>query len=158
MPFDSKLQRKIMGRFATGVTVVTTAGAGGMGGLTANAVASLSLDPPLVLVAVDKRAGSYPEIRANGCYAVNILAADQEEISRRFATPGPKDYSGLAWKTVVTGAPVFEGTLGYVDCRLADVLPGGDHDIFVGEIVAGDAGEDGHPLLFFSGKYRRITE
>src|ERR1051326_7962171 len=73
MPFDSKLQRKIMGRFATGVTVVTTAGAGGMGGLTANAVASLSLDPPLVLVAVDKRAGSYPEIKANGCYAINIL-------------------------------------------------------------------------------------
>src|SRR6516165_5926148 len=71
MPFDSKLQRKIMGRFATGVTVVTTAGAGGMGGLTANAVASLSLDPPLVLVAVDKRAGSYPEIKANGCYAMN---------------------------------------------------------------------------------------
>src|SRR5215469_3625196 len=117
MAFDSKLQRKIMGRFATGVTVVTTAGAGGMGGLTANAVASLSLDPPLVLVAVDKRAGSYSEIKMNGCYAVNILSLDQEEISRRFATPGPKDYSGLAWKRVMTGAPVFDGTLGYVDCR-----------------------------------------
>jgi flavin reductase (DIM6/NTAB) family NADH-FMN oxidoreductase RutF len=121
-------------------------------------VASLSLDPPLVLVAVDKRAGSYPEIRANGCYAVNILAADQEEISRRFATPGPKDYSGLKWKGVVTGSPVFEGTLGYVDCRLKDVLPGGDHDIFVGEIVAGDAAEDGQPLLYYSGKYRQLAE
>src|SRR5438874_12467671 len=102
MAFDSKLQRKIFGRWATGVTVVTTAGKGGMGGLTANAVASLSLDPPLVLVAVDKRAGSYPEIKANGCYAVNILATDQEEISRRFATPGPKDFSGLPWKGAVT--------------------------------------------------------
>ena len=112
----------------------------------------------LVLVAVDKRAGSYPEIKANGCYALNILGADQEEISRRFATPGPKDYSGLAWKAVATGAPVFEGTLGYVDCRLVDVLPGGDHDIFIGEIVAGDASDDGHPLLFFSGKYRRLAE
>src|SRR5262245_50202285 len=101
MAFDSKQQRTIMGRFATGVTVVTTAGTGGLGGLTANAVTSLSLDPPLVLVAVDKKAGSYPEIRANGCYAVNILAADQEDISRRFATPGPKDYAGLKWKAAV---------------------------------------------------------
>src|SRR5262249_24764747 len=120
MEFDSKLQRKIMGRFATGVTVVTTAGSGGMGGLTANAVASLSLDPPLVLVAVDKRAGSHPEILANKCYAMNILASDQEEISRRFATSGPKDFSGIPWKTVVTGAPVFEGSLGFVDCRLLE--------------------------------------
>jgi flavin reductase (DIM6/NTAB) family NADH-FMN oxidoreductase RutF len=158
MAFDSKLQRKIMGRFATGVTVVTTAGSGGLGGLTANAVSSLSLDPPLVLVAVDKKAGSYPEIKANGCYAVNILAADQEEISRRFATPGPKDYTGLKWKAAVTGAPVLEGTLAWVDCRLAEVLPGGDHDIFIGEIVAGDAREDGEPLLYFSGKYRRLAE
>jgi flavin reductase (DIM6/NTAB) family NADH-FMN oxidoreductase RutF len=158
MPFDSKLQRKIMGRFATGVTVVTTAGSAGRGGLTANAVASLSLDPPLVLVAVDKRAGSYPEIKANGCYAVNILAVDQEEISKRFATPGPKDFSGLKWKEVITGAPVFEGTLGYVDCRLREILPGGDHDIFVGEIVAGDAVDDGQPLLYYSGKYRRLAD
>jgi len=158
MAFDSKLQRKIMGRFATGVTVVTTAGPGGLGGLTANAVSSLSLEPPLVLVAVDKRAGSYPEIKANGCYAVNILAADQEEISRRFATPGPKDYTGLTWTKAVTGAPVLEGTLAWVDCRLAEVLPGGDHDIFVGEIVAGEARDEGLPLLYFSGKYRQLVE
>src|SRR5579864_3274360 len=129
MAFDSKLQRKIMGRFATGVTVLTTAGSAGMGGLTANAVASLSLDPPLVLVAVDKRAHSHPEIKENRCYAVNILAIDQEEISKRFATPGPKDFSGLKWNAVVTGAPVFEGTLGFVDCRLLEILPGGDHEI-----------------------------
>ena len=158
MAFDSKLQRKIMGRFATGVTVVTTAGSRGMGGLTANAVASLSLDPPLVLVAVDKRAGSYPEIKENGCYAANILSADQEEISKRFATPGPKDFSGLKWKVAVTGAPIIEDSLGFVDCRLADILPGGDHDIFIGEIVAGDVRDDGQPLLYFSGKYHRLAE
>lgn len=158
MAFDSKLQRKIMGRFATGVTVVTTAGKGGMGGLTANAVASLSLDPPLVLVAIDKRAGSHPEIKENGCYAINILSIEQEEISRRFATPGPKDFSGLKWKTLVTGAPVFEDALGHLDCRLFEVLPGGDHDIFVGEVVAGDARDEGEPLLYFSGKYRRLAE
>ena len=157
MAFDSKLQRKIMGRFATGVTVVTTAGTGGLGGLTANAVASLSLDPPLVLVAVDKRAGSYAEISANGCYAVNILSTEQEEVSRRFATPGPKDFTGLNLKTAVTGAPILEEALAYVDCRLTEILPGGDHDIFIGEIVAGDARDDGEPLLYWSAGYRRLA-
>ena len=104
MGFDSKVQRKIFGKWATGVTVVTTDGKGGKGGLTANAVASLSLDPPLVLVAVAKNAGSYFEIKQNGCYAINILTLAQEEVSKRFATPGPKDFSGFTWKTAVTGS------------------------------------------------------
>jgi flavin reductase (DIM6/NTAB) family NADH-FMN oxidoreductase RutF len=140
------------------VTVVTTGGSGRHGGLTANAVCSLSLDPPLVMVAVDKRAGSHVELLEHRCYAINILSTDQEEISQRFAKPGPRDLSGLAWKTAVTGAPIFEGTLGYVDCRVVDVLRGGDHDIFVGEIVAGEAFEGREPLMYFSGKYRRLAE
>jgi flavin reductase len=156
MPFDSKEQRRIMGRFATGITVVTTAGNGKMTGLTANAVASLSLNPPLVLVAIDHRAGSYDELKENRCFAMNILAADQEAISQRFATPGPKDFSGLSYSTAVTGAPILADTLGYVDCKVVDILSGGDHDIFVGEIVAGDA-RDGEPLLYFSGKYRHLA-
>lgn len=158
MAFDSALQRKIMGRFATGVTVVTTSKEGRHGGLTANAICSLSLDPPLVMVAVDKRAGSHAELLAHQCFAVNILASDQEEISQRFAKSGPKDFSGLKWKAAVTGAPILEGTLGYVDCRLHEVLHGGDHDIFVGEIVAGEFSEGGQPLLYFSGKYRKLAD
>lgn len=158
MAFDSALQRKIMGRFATGVTVVTTSKDGRHGGLTANAVCSLSLDPPLVLVAVDKRAGSHAELLEHKCFAVNILASDQEEISQRFAKSGPKDFSGLEWKTAVTGAPILAGTLGFVDCRVSDVLRGGDHDIFVGEIVAGEVSEGGRPLMYYSGKYRQLAE
>ena len=158
MPIDSTLQRKIMGRFATGVTVVTTGVEGRHGGLTANAICSLSLNPPLVLVAVDKRAGSHAELLEHRHYAVNILAADQEELSQRFAKPGPKDFTGLKWKTAVTGAPIFEGTLGYLDCTLVEVLPGGDHDIFIGEIVAGELNDEQPPLLYFSGKYRRLAE
>jgi flavin reductase (DIM6/NTAB) family NADH-FMN oxidoreductase RutF len=158
MPFDSKLQRKIMGRFATGVTVVTTGVDGRFGGLTANAVCSLSLEPPLVLVAVDQRAGSHAELLEHRCFVINILSSAQEEISQRFAKAGPKDFSGLSWRTAVTGAPILDGTLGYVDCRVVDVLRGGDHDIFVGEIVAGEAADEGDPLLYFSGKYRRIAE
>jgi flavin reductase len=157
MTFDSKKQRKIMGQFATGVTIVTTDGEAGPHGLTANAVASLSLDPPLVLVAVDKRAHSLDYIKTNKCFAINILRLDQEEISRRFATPGPKDFAGLDLTSATTTAPVLKDCLAYVDCRVVEILPGGDHEIFVGEIVAGEY-HGGDPLLYFSGGYRRLAE
>jgi len=157
MAFDSKKQRKIMGHFATGVTVVTTDGEAGSHGLTANAVASLSLDPPLVLVAVDKGAASLDYLKKNRCFAVNILRLDQEEVSRRFATPGPKDFSDLNTTTALTGSPILADCLAFLDCRVFEVLPGGDHEIFVGEIVAGDY-QGGEPLLYFSGSYRRLAE
>jgi flavin reductase (DIM6/NTAB) family NADH-FMN oxidoreductase RutF len=157
MRFDSKEQRKIMGQFATGVTIVTTDGVAGPHGLTANAVASLSLDPPLVIVAVDKRAHSLEYLRKNACFAVNILRLDQEVISRRFATPGPKDFGGVDFTIATTNAPILADCLAYVDCRLVEILPGGDHEIFVGEIVAGEY-HGGDPLLYFAGSYRRLGE
>jgi flavin reductase len=157
MTFDSKKQRKIMGQFATGVTVVTTGGEAGVHGLTANAVASLSLEPPLVLVAVDKQAATLEFLKRNRCFAVNILRADQEKISRQFATPGPKDFSTLNITTAVTTAPILTDCLAFVDCRLVEILPGGDHEIFVGEIVAGED-QGGEPLLYHCGSYRRLGE
>lgn len=158
MAFDSAVQRKVMGRFATGVTVVTTGGPMGRHGLTANAVASLSLDPPLVMVAVDKRAHSLEFLKVNRCFAINILRLDQEDISRRFATPGPKDFAGLDFEADATEAPILSGCLAYVDCRVVDILPGGDHEIFIGEVLSGGAQEDGAPLLYFHGQYRRLAE
>jgi flavin reductase (DIM6/NTAB) family NADH-FMN oxidoreductase RutF len=155
MTFDSQKQRKIMGHFATGVTIVTTDGEAGSHGLTANAVASLSLDPPLVLVAVAKRAATLEYLVKNRCFAVNILRLDQEDLSRRFATPGPKDFSDLTITTAVTGAPILAESLAFLDCRVYEILPGGDHNIFVGEIVAGEY-QGGEPLLYFSGRYRRL--
>jgi flavin reductase (DIM6/NTAB) family NADH-FMN oxidoreductase RutF len=157
MAFDSTIQRKVMGKFATGVTVVTTGGAAGLHGLTANAVASLSLDPPLLLVAVDKRAHSLDVLKANRCFAVNILRLDQQEISQRFARPGPKDFDGLDYTTDATDSPVLAGCLAYADCKIADILPGGDHEIFLGEVVSGAVFE-GEPLLYFSGGYRRLAD
>jgi flavin reductase len=157
MPFDSKKQRKILGHFATGVTLVTTGGIAGLHGMTANAVASLSLDPPLVLVAVDKRALTLDYLKRNRCFAVNILSLDQEEISRRFAMPGPKDFSDLKTTNGVTAAPILADCLAYLDCEVVDILPGGDHEIFVGEIVAGEH-LGGEPLLYYSGGYRRLGE
>jgi len=159
MPIDPKLQRTIMGRFATGVTVVTMKAGDTLWGMTANAVTSLSLDPPLVLVCVDKTTQTHGFLNEAGSFAMNILAEDQQELSDRFATPGPKEFSDLDYIEGETGAPVLAGTLGYVDCRLSEVLAGGDHDIFIGEIVHGEdrVGEDGtgRPLLYFGG-YARL--
>ncbi len=157
MTFDSKKQRKIMGQFATGVTIVTTGGEAGEHGLTANAVASLSLEPPLVLVAVEKRAHSLDYLKKNKCFAINILRLDQEDVSRRFAIPGPKDFIGLDITRATTAAPILRECLAYVDCRVVDILAGGDHEIFVGEIVAGEY-HGGEPLLYFSAAYRRLSE
>jgi len=146
-----------MGQFATGVTVVTTGGVAGLHGLTANAVASLSLDPPLVLVAIDKSALTLDFLKRNRCFAVNILRLGQEDMSRRFATPGPKDFSDLKIITASTAAPVLADCLAYVDCRVVDILPGGDHEIFIGEIVGGEH-HGGEPLLYHAGKYRRLAK
>ena len=157
MTFDSKKQRKIMGQFATGVTIVTTGGEAGEHGLTANAVASLSLEPPLVLVAVERRAHSLDYLKKNKCFAINILRFDQEDVSRRFAIPGPKDFIGLDITKATTAAPILRECLAYVDCRVVDILAGGDHEIFVGEIVAGEY-HGGEPLLYFSAAYRRLSE
>lgn len=157
MAFDPVLQRKIMGMFATGVTVVTTSDGTNHNGLTANAVTSLSLDPPLVIVAVDRRAASHKSIMENRCFAVNILSREQQPLSDRFAKSGPKDFSDLIVSTDITGAPILADTLGYADCQLTHILPGGDHDIFIGEIVGGEARE-GRPLLYFQGKYRSLAD
>lgn len=155
MAFDPAEQRRIMGSFATGVTVVTT-NSEPPTGLTANAVASLSLDPPLILVAVDKKASSHQAFQETRCFAVNILTDRQQSVSNRFATPGPKDFSDLNIKTAETGAPIIADSLGWLDCQLHEVLPGGDHDIFVGKIVAGELNA-GEPLLYYSGKYRDLA-
>ncbi len=156
MAFDSKEQRRIMGHFATGVTVMSTTVGDKTWGMTANAVMSLSLDPPLVLVAVDKKSQTHAYLKQSKCFALNILSSDQESISTRFASAGPKDFSDLQTIVAETGAPILVDVLGYVDCRLVDVLPGGDHDLFIGEIVAGDAAE-GQPLLFYRGRYAQLA-
>jgi flavin reductase (DIM6/NTAB) family NADH-FMN oxidoreductase RutF len=157
LAFDSQQQRRIMGHFATGVTVITTRHGDQMYGMTANAVASLSLDPPQVLVAVDRRAQMHEALLMSRFFAMNMLTEAQEELSRRFAMRGPKEWGDLKYTTAVTGAPIFDGALAYLDCQLAEVLPGGDHHIFIGEIVAGDA-FPGRPLMYYGGKYVRLPD
>lgn len=158
MALDSKEQRRILGKFATGVTVASTKIGDETWGMTANAVTSLSLDPPLVILCVQKDAHSHSKFKEGGCFALNILSAQQQEISDRFAFKGPKDFSGLETTTADTGAPILKDALGWVDCKLKEILPGGDHDIFIGEIVDGDAANEGQPLLYYGGKYAALAK
>jgi len=157
MVFDPLSQRRIMGHFATGVTVVAARHNDEIQGMTANAVTSLSLHPPLVLVAVDKTAAMHAALTGSRNFTLNILSETQENLSRRFAQRGPKEVNDVTWITAASGAPILADALAWVDCRLAEILPGGDHDIFIGEILAGDS-RDGLPLLYFCGKYRRLAE
>ena len=153
MAIDSMLQRRVMGRFATGVTLLTTQFDEGVLGMTANAVMSLSLEPPLIVVAVDKKNSMHERLTQGKCFALNMLRADQEEISRRFAISGPKDFSGLGLTVAETGAPILVDAIAFVDCKLVEILPGGDHGMFIGEPVAGEI-RDGDPLIFYNGEYR----
>ncbi|MBI1923270.1 flavin reductase [Candidatus Poribacteria bacterium] len=145
-----------MGRFATGVTLVTTRCGEHIWGMTANAVMSLSLHPPLVLVSVNRRSQMHEHLTHGKCFAVNVLTSEQEAISRRFAAPGPKDFSGLTLTVAETGAPILVDALAFVDCRLVQVVSGGDHDMFIGEPVAGEA-RDGQPLIFYGGQYTQLS-
>jgi flavin reductase (DIM6/NTAB) family NADH-FMN oxidoreductase RutF len=155
VPFDSQQQRRILGRFATGITVATTRVGDELFGMTANAVTSLSLDPPLVLLCVDKRAGFLTPLKVSKIFALNILGEEHEHHSRHFAQKGPKAFTAWNADASVTGAPILQDALAWVDCKVTDILPGGDHEIFVGEIVAGDC-RDGRPLLYFSGNYANL--
>lgn len=157
MAFDSTVQRRIMGHFATGVTVVTTRCGEELCGLTVSSFCSLSLSPPLVSIAIDHRTYSYAFLKSSGVFAVNILSSEQEDISRRFAMAGPKNFADLPIISAVTGSPILSESLGWVDCRTVQVYGGGDHDIFVGEIVAGDSRE-AEPLLYYHGRYRRLAD
>jgi flavin reductase (DIM6/NTAB) family NADH-FMN oxidoreductase RutF len=146
--------RSVMGRLATGVTVVTATSPGGPVGMTANAVCSLSLDPLLLLVCFDNEARTLPVVRDVGRFGVNVLRADQEALARLFASKRPESekFAGVP-HTVHDGIPVIEGALAWVGCRLERVIPGGDHTIGIGAVEAAEAGH-GDPLLWFRGSYR----
>jgi flavin reductase (DIM6/NTAB) family NADH-FMN oxidoreductase RutF len=151
--------RRVMGHFATGVTIVTTRDAtGGPCGLTANAVCSVSIKPTLVLVCVEHRADSHECIRGSGVFAVNVLAQEGgETLARRFSTWEVEEkFRGVAYREETTGAPVLQGALAWLDCRVVETHAGGDHTIFLGEVMAADARE-GSPLLYYRGGYGRFT-
>jgi flavin reductase len=162
-PVSAERFRRTVGMFATGVTVVSTDVEGVLHGMTANAFASLSLDPLLVLVCVDREASMHGLLPQAQGFAVTILAAEQEELSAWFASadrPGGHDqFAGVEWDPApVTGSPVLCDGVAYVDCRVTERHEGGDHSIFLGEVVdLGVLRDDADPLLYYGGRYRRLV-
>jgi flavin reductase (DIM6/NTAB) family NADH-FMN oxidoreductase RutF len=186
MAIEKNFFRQIMGRFVTGVTIVTTRENGRPAGLTVNAFSSVSLDPPLILVCVDLTSSVLPSLRDSGVFAVNILTTEQEYLSRCFATASEDRYQHFChadYYTAATGAPIIEGTLAFIDARIVAEYPGGDHIIFLGQVEA--MGADGQvayvdellhaqatitgheesatdgksqPLGYYRGQYRHLTE
>ena len=158
MPIEKNELRRVMGHFATGVTVITSLRSSGeLHGLTANAFTSVSLTPPLLLICVDKKAESYPCFEESKVFTVNILASDQEDLSRRFAVSGGPKFEGVSYRTGVNGAPILNGTLGFIECKVVSTVDGGDHTIYLGEIEQAET-RDAKPLLFFRGGYRELGD
>ena len=158
MSIDSHEFRRIMGHWASGVGIVTTRLPNGRPcGLTANAIASLSLDPLLVLVCVEKTADSHDCIRSTRAFGISVLKSEAESVARRFAAwEVDRKFEGIAYHEEQTGSPILDDALSWVDCHLHAEYDGGDHTIFVGRVVDGDATE-GTPLLYYRGGYGRFT-
>ena len=155
---EPALFRQLLGRFATGVTVLTTrTPGGGPIGMTASSVASVSLDPPLVLVSVDRRHEMHTALEAASSFVLNILAADQEAISRRFAGDEPNRFSGVGFRTNKQGIAVLDGVLAHIECEKQSATPAGDHTVFLGLVIGGSV-TDRRPLLYYRGGYAGLRE
>ncbi|MHB8657582.1 MAG: flavin reductase family protein [Solirubrobacteraceae bacterium] len=150
---EPELFREVFGRFATGVGVITSAGPSGAGGMTANALCSLSLDPLLALVCFENTARTLPIVRDSGRFALNILSAEQRRLAGVFASklPESEKLDGVA-HTLRSGVPVIDGVLAWAVCGLRELIAGGDHTIAIGEVTEMGLGE-GRPLLWYEGRY-----
>jgi len=159
-PPEPELFREVFGRFATGVAVVTSSGTAGSGGMTANAICSLSLDPLLALVCFENRARTLPIVREAGRFAVNLLAASQERLAGVFASklPEAEKLDGVP-HTVRDGVPVLDGVLAWATCELQELIAGGDHTIAIGRVrsLGLATAQDAQPLLWYAGGYRSLA-
>lgn len=150
--------REVMGNFATGITVVTTRDERTPYGITVNSFTSVSLEPPLILICLDLNVSALEIFKKVGRFAVNILAADQEEASRFFATRG-SDRSQWPYGQGETGLPILKDCLGVLECELEQAVPGGDHVILLGKVLGVDVAapeKTPKPLLYFRGRYARL--
>jgi flavin reductase (DIM6/NTAB) family NADH-FMN oxidoreductase RutF len=152
--------RQAAGRFASGVTVVTTQASEGTYGVTVSSFASLSLNPLLVTVSIKQSSPLLGYVRSVEAFAVSVLVSDQQEVAGYFATPGrrpePAGFATVSTTVQQTGAPIIDGCLSWFDCTLEDILPGGDHEILVGRVAAA-GGHTGEPLVYWAGEYRALT-
>ena len=157
MPIDSATFRSVLGRFVSGVTIVTARDGDDVDhGMTASAFCSVSLDPPLVLVSIAHDATLHPVLCAHDELAVSILTASQEAIARRFAEKLDNRFDGVGFTRGITGAPLIDGALAHIEASVVHRYPGGDHTIFVAEVLAASATMD-EPLLYYRGGYAHLA-
>jgi flavin reductase (DIM6/NTAB) family NADH-FMN oxidoreductase RutF len=157
VPFDSAKYRQVLGHFPTGVTVITASGDPNPVGMAVGSFSSVSLEPPLVAFFAGRSSSTWPKIEAAGTFCVNILAEDQEDICRRFASKEDDKFSGLGWSPAGTGAPLLDGVLAWIDCDIDSVIDAGDHVGVIGRVRDLGLGHDGAPLVFFRGGYGRFA-
>jgi flavin reductase len=152
--------RAMMGRFATGVTVVAARTGPFLAGMTANAIASVSIEPPLMLASVTHKSETHRAIIESHAFAVSVLAASQRDVAECFAQPITAAklhrFCDAPWHEAETGSPILDGAIAFFDCRLVERHPSGDHTIFVGEIVSAGYEENGDPLVYYGSRYRRL--
>ena len=155
--FDASVFRDAMSRFATGVAIVSGIDDGEPVGFTCQSFVSLSIDPPFVAVAPARTSPSWPRIARGGSFCVNVLSEDQEELCRGFAVSGGPKFDGVSWRPAPgTGAPVLDGSLAWVDCRVELVHDAGDHELILGRVLELGVGE-GSPLLFFRSRFATLA-
>ena len=153
---DAARFRQVLGHFATGVTVVTTASGGVPAGLAVNSFTSVSLTPPLIAFCVARTSSTWPRIQAAGAFCVNILAEDQEDLCRLFATSSADKFRGVGWRPAESGAPILAEALAWVDCSVEAEYAAGDHLIVVGREREHGVAREGRPLVFYRGGYGRF--
>ena len=155
--------RQVMGHFVTGVSVVTALDGDRPAGITVNALSSVSLDPPLIMVALDRSRFITPIVRSTGRYAVNILGDGQQALSDCFAnapvSPGRDEFCGAAWQRGPTGLPILDGSIASIECTIVETFSAGDHDLFIGRVDALTTGPAApEPLLYFRRHYVSIEQ
>jgi flavin reductase (DIM6/NTAB) family NADH-FMN oxidoreductase RutF len=153
--FDALMLRRVLGTFATGVTVVAAMDGGEPVGMSANSFTSVSLDPPLVLFCPAHSSSTWPRLQAAGGFSISILAAHQEGVGRGFSQRGADRFAGLQWAPGPNGHPVISGAAAWLDCSLEAVHPAGDHDIAVARVlqISPEPETEPDPLVFFRGSY-----
>ena len=159
MPIDSQNFRRTLGSFASGVTIVTSVDPETTNpvGVTVSAFSSVSMDPPLVLFCLNNRSTSLAAIKANGHFAINILAKDQIELSNRFASKDEDKWSGVDYTSGLADIPILDGTVAHLQCAVTQMVDGGDHVIFIGQVEATECNDGLQPLLYCRGSYASLN-
>lgn len=160
MAFDPRGFRKVMGHFAAGVTVITAMDprTGAPVGMTVNSFNSVSVDPPLILFSLDRRALSLPAFQAAEHFAVNMLGADQRDLSARFARSRTDKWAETAYREGPNRSPLLVGSIAVLECRRYAVHDGGDHVIFLGEVLDVEIGDGMRPLVYYRGRYCEVMD